>query len=119
MSLTIPKTILLLCAASTIYTLWIQPYQTGLLDAMLDLGKPGAILPGPRLIPVCQHYTGVSLYDKQIATMVGFFWPGVEGSRVDIALVLLELMVQVDVAWVLVVIESLRAGNQGKWYITS
>ena len=119
MSLTIPKTILLLCAASTIYTLWIQPYQTGLLDSMLDLGKPGALLPGPRSIPVRQHYTGIGWYDKQVAIMVGFFWPGVDGSRVDVALVLLEILVQVDATWVLVVIESLRAGNKGKWYITS
>jgi hypothetical protein len=119
MSLTIPKTIILLCAASTVYTLWIQSYQTGLLESMLDLGKPGALLPGPLSIPVRRHYTGVKVVDKQIGTMVGFFWPGIDGSRVDVSLVLLEILIQGDATWVLVVIESLRAGNKGKWYLTS
>ena len=119
MSLTVPKTILLLCAASTVYTLWIQPFQTGFLNSMLDLGKPGALLPGSSSIPVRQHYTGFDFVDKRMGTVAGFFWPGIDGSRVDISLVLLETMVQIDATWVLVVIESLRAGNKDKWYITS
>ena len=119
MSLTVPKTILLLIAASTIYTLWIVPYQSGLLTPLLNLSKPGAVLPGPTSAPVRLHYTGIKLLDRQLVTMIAFFWPGIEGSRADISLVLLEILAQVDATWVLLVIESLRVGNKGKWYITS
>lgn len=119
MSLTVPKVILLLFAASTIYTLWIVPYQSGLLTPLLNISQPGSVMPGPTSAPVRLHYTGVKLLDKQLATMIAFFWPGIDASRADISLVLLEIMSQVDATWMLLVIESLRVGNEGKWYITS
>ncbi len=119
MSLTIPKTILLLSAAWAVYTLWIVPYENGLLTSLLDLSKPGASLPGSERVPARHHYTGVKPIDNQIGTMVGLFWPALDGSRVDVSLVFLEIVTQAMVAWVLVTIESLRVGNKGVWYITS
>lgn len=119
MSLTFPKTILLLSAACGLYTLWIFPYQTGLIDMLLDFQKPGTVLPGSQSVPVRHHYTGVKVIDNQIVTMTAFFWPALDGSRADISLVVLEILTQGIAAWVLVMIESLRMGNKGKWYITS
>jgi hypothetical protein len=119
MSVTIPKTILLLFGVWAIYTLWIVPYQNGLLTSLIDLQKPGTFLPGTKMVPTRHYYTGIKTLDNQIATMVAFFWPALDGTRVDVSLVFLEIVTQAMATWVLVTIESLRVGNKGKWSITS
>jgi hypothetical protein len=116
---TLPKAVLLLTTTTALYTLWLIPYQTGLLPALLDLQKPGAILPGSVSEPMHRRYTGVGVIDGQVVTMVGFFWPALDGRRVDVSLAFVEIVAQAMGAWVLVVVESLRVGNRGVWYVTS
>jgi hypothetical protein len=119
MSVTIPKTTLFLSSVWAVYVLWIVPYQNGLLKSLIDLQKPGTYLPGTKMVPMRHHYTGIKPLDNQIAMMVAFFWPALDGSRVDVSLVFLEIVTQAMATWVLVTIESVRVGNKGKWYITS
>lgn len=119
MSVTIPKTVLLLSAAWALYALWIVPYQNGLLTFLIELQKPGTYLPGSNLVSARHQYTGVKFLDNQIVTMVAFFWPALDRRRADVSLVFLEIVTQAMATWVLVTIESLRVGNRGKWYITS
>ncbi len=119
MSMTIPKTILLFSLVWAVYVLWVVPYQNGLLKAALDIQKPGTYLPGSKLVPARHQYTGVRFVDNQIKTMIGFFWPALDGSRADVSLVFIEIVAQAMATWILVTIESLRVGNKGKWYITS
>jgi hypothetical protein len=71
MSLTFPKVFLLLCAAWSVYALWVVPYQNGLLTALLDLQKPGSYLPGSAMVPVNHKYTGIKFLDNQLVTMIG------------------------------------------------
>jgi hypothetical protein len=119
MSMTFPKTLLLFSAAWALYTLWIVPYQNGLLTSLLELQKPATYLPGSGMVAARHHYTGFKLLDDQILTMVAFFWSALDGSRADVSLVCLEIVTQAMATWVLVTIESVRMGNKGKWYINS
>jgi hypothetical protein len=119
MSMTFPKTLLLIAAAWALYALWIVPYQNGLFTSMLELQKPATYLPGSGKVPVRHHYTGFQVVDNQISTMVAFFWPALDSSRADVSLVFLEIVTQAMATWILVTIESLRIGNKGKWYINS
>jgi hypothetical protein len=119
MASTLTNTVLLLTAACAVYALWMVPFQNGLIAQLLDLQTADSHLPGSRSVRARQYYTGIKPIDNQILIMVGFFWPGIDGSRVDISLVLLDLVAQAVATWVLVTIESLRIGNRGKWYITS
>jgi hypothetical protein len=119
MALLFPKALLLVAAAWAIYVLWIVPYQNGLLTNLLDLQKPGSQLPGTMNVPMRRRYTGIGPLDNQIMTMIGFFMPALDGKRADISLVALEISGQAIAAWVLLVVESLRAGNKGQWVITS
>lgn len=119
MFLTVAKTFVLLSAAWALYTLWIFPYQNGLLTALMDLQEPGTYLPGSQILPVRHRYTGIRVLDKHIVTMVGLFWPALEGSRADVSLVFLEVVTQAMATCVLVTVEALRVGNKGKWYLTS
>lgn len=119
MFLKVAKTFLLLSAAWALLTLWVFPYQNGLLTALMDLQEPGTYLPGSQILPVRHMYTGIKILDKHIVTMNGLFWPALEGSRADVSLVFLEIVTQAMATCVLVTIEGLRVGNKGKWYLTS
>lgn len=119
MSMTIPKTVLLLSVLWAVYVLWVVPYQNGLLTAALGIQKPGTYLPGSKLVPARHQYTGIRVLDSQLKTMIAFFWPALDGSRADISLVCMDIAAQAMATWILVTIESLRVGNKGKRYITS
>jgi len=66
-----------------------------------------------------QKFTGIAFLDKQLTTLVGFFYTAVDGNRIDISLSFLNLGSQVLAAWILITTESYRAGNKGSFIITS
>ena len=90
-----------------------------MLKILNDLHAPGADIPGPTKVPMKQTYTGIRFIDNQLIDLVAFFYTAIDGNRADVSLAGLDFGGQVVAAWVLMVIEGLRLGNKGKWYITS
>ena len=119
MTLSTAKISLLLLAAAGFWALWGFPYKNGLLQILGDLSRPGASIPGPTMAPMKQSYTGIRTLDKQLTTLVGFFYTATDGNRADVSLSFLDLGGQVLAAWTLITVESLRAGNEGKRLLTS
>ena len=119
MELTTPKVLLFLLSAWGFWTLWGFPYTNGMLKILKDLSSPGALIPGPTWAPMKQHYTGIKLIDQQLTTLSAFFFTAVDGNRADVSLIGLDLGGSVVAAWMLMTVESMRAGNRGKTLITS
>lgn len=113
------KLTLLMMSALGFWTLWGFPYNNGLLKLLGQLSDSGASIPGPVYAPMRQHYTGLKGLDKQITTLVGFFYTATDGNRIDIALTFLNLGSQVLAAWMLVTTESYRAGNKDSFLLTA
>jgi hypothetical protein len=101
------------------WTLWAFPYNNGLLKILQDETRPGALIPGPTAAPMKQTYTGIGPVDRELTTLVSFFYTAIYGNRGDVSLSFLGLGGHVLAAWALVTVESYRNGNQGKWLITS
>lgn len=119
MAFPLTQILLVLLAALGFWTLWGFPYTNGLLKMLADLHLPGASIPGPTYALMKQRYTGIKVIDDQLTNLVGFFFTAIDGNRVDVSLIGLELGSQVVAAWVLMTIEGMRYGNRGNWYITS
>lgn len=113
------KITLLIFSALGFWTLWGFPAKNNLLHYLGELSKPGASIPGPTYYPIKQKYTGVGFVDKQLTTLVGFFYTAIDGNRIDITLSFLNLGSQVLAAWVLITTESYRAGNKGNFLVTA
>lgn len=110
---------LLVFSALGFWTLWGFPGKNNLLHFLGELSEPGASIPGPTYYPMKQKFTGIEPLDKQLTTLVGFFYTAVDGNRIDISLSFLNLGSQVLAAWILITTESYRAGNKGSFIITS
>jgi len=119
MALTFPKLLLIALSVAGFWTLWGFPYQNGLLKLLGEQAKAGASIPGPTAAPMKQTYTGISLVDRQLTVLVSFFYTAIDGNRADISLSFLALGGQVLGAWTLITIESLRAANKGKFFLTA
>ncbi len=119
MALGIPKLLLILLSVAGFWTLWGFPYQNGLLKILSHQGEPGASIPGPTVAPMKQTYTGIGVVDKQLTTLVSFFYTAIDGNRADVSLSFLYLGGQVLSSWVLIMIEGLRNGNRGKFILTA
>ncbi|KAK5243186.1 hypothetical protein LTR40_012555, partial [Exophiala xenobiotica] len=119
MALTVPKILLILLSIAGFGFLWVQPYKDGLLTLLGQQSKPGAVIPGPTAAPMKQTYTGIGPVDKQLTTLVSFFYTAIDGNRADVSLSFLYLGGQVLAAWTLITIESLRVGNRGKFFLTA
>lgn len=119
MALTIPKILLLFLSIAGFWTLWVFPYENGLLKILGQQNQPGAVIPGPTAAPMKQTYTGIGPVDKQLTVLVSFFYTAIDGNRADVSLAFLYLGGQVLAAWVLITIESLRTGNQGKFILVA
>jgi len=118
MELRVPIIILVLLSVWGFWTLWGFPYTNGLLKILSDLHTPGASIPGPTASPMKQRYTGIKFIDFLLINLVGFFYTATDGNRADVSLIGLYFGGQVVAAWALITVESLRFGNNGKWYIT-
>lgn len=112
------KIALIILSALGFWTLWGFPKENNLLDYLGALSDPGATVPGPTYHPMKQVYTGIGPVDKQLTTLVGFFYTATDGNRIDISLNFLNLGSQVLAAWILITTESYRAGNSGIWLLT-
>lgn len=110
---------LLIFSALGFWTLWGFPERNNLLHFLGDLSLPGASIPGPTYAPMQQEYVGIPVVDKQLTTLVGFFYTAIDGNRLDESLTFFNLGSQVLAAWVLVSIESHRVGNKQSLVIQS
>lgn len=110
---------LLAFSALGFWTLWGFPANNNLLHYLGELSDPGASIPGPTYYPMKQSFTGIGPLDKQLTTLVGFFYTAIDGNRIDISLSFLNLGSQVLAAWVLITIESYRSGNKDSFGITA
>lgn len=119
MALTLPKLLLIALSVAGFWTLWGFPYQNGLLKLLGEQSEAGAVLPGSAIAPMKQTYTGIQVVDKQLTTLVSFFYTAIDGNRADISLSFMALGGQVLGAWTLITIESLRVANQGKFLLTA
>lgn len=119
MAFPISKALLIFLSLAGFWTLWVFPYQNGLLKILGAQSQPGAVIPGPTLAPMKQTYTGIGPVDKQLTTLVSFFYTAIDGNRADVSLSFLDLGGQVLAAWVLIMVESLRVGNKGKFLLTA
>ncbi|KIW99148.1 uncharacterized protein Z519_00811 [Cladophialophora bantiana CBS 173.52] len=119
MALTFSKALLILLSLAGFWTLWGFPYQNGLLKILGQQSEPGAVIPGPTVAPMKQTYTGIGVIDKQLTVLVSFFYTAIDGNRADVSLSFLYLGGQVLAAWVLIMVEGLRNGNRGKFFLTA
>ena len=119
MALDIPKVLLILLSVAGFWTLWGFPYQNGLLEILTQETKPGALIPGPTVAPMKQTYTGIDVIDKELTTLVSFFYTAIDGNRADVSLSFFYLGGQVLASWVLIMIEGLRNGNRGRFILTA
>ena len=119
MALGVPKGLLILLSVAGFWTLWGFPYQNGLLKILSQESQKGALIPGPTIAPMKQTYTGIGAVDKQLTTLVSFFYTAIDGNRADVSLSFLYLGGQVLSSWVLIMIEGLRRGNSGKLLLTA
>ena len=119
MALTVPKVLLILLSVAGFWTLWGFPYQNGLLKILGYQDEPGAVIPGPTPAPMKQRYIGIGVVDKQLTSLVSFFYTAIDGNRADVSLSFLYLGGQVLAAWVLISIEGIRNGNRGKFLLTA
>ncbi|KAK5078705.1 hypothetical protein LTR64_002881 [Lithohypha guttulata] len=113
------KVTLFIFSALGFWTLWGFPARNNLLHFLGELSEPGASIPGPAYYPMKQRWTGIEPVDKQLTTLVGFFYTAIDGNRIDITLSFLNLGSQVLAAWILITTESYRSGNKGSLTITS
>lgn len=113
------KVTLLIFSALGFWTLWGFPARNNLLHFLGELSEPGASIPGPAYFPMKQRWMGTGPVDKQLTTLVGFFYTAIDGNRIDITLSFLNLGSQVLAAWILITTESYRSGNKGSLTITS
>lgn len=103
---------LLIFSALGFWTLWGFPARNNLLHYLGELSLPGASVPGPTYASMQQSYTGIHVVDKQLTTLVGFFYTAIDGNRIDETLTFLNLGSQVLAAWVLISVEAYRVGNE-------
>jgi hypothetical protein len=119
MALTGAKALLLFLSLCGFWTLWVFPYQNGLLGILGRENDPGALIPGPTPAPMKQRYTGIGVVDRELTTLVSFFYTAIDGNRADVSLSFLYLGGQVLAAWSLIMVEGLRIGNQKKFILTA
>lgn len=104
--------LLALCAAGCYLTwgLFIGNGSKALMEHIRDVGPH--ILTGTDA-PIKQIYTGIRSVDSQLSVLTVFFWEIVDGSMPHASLHAIRFGAQVMVMWGLVMIEGMRAGNQG------
>ncbi|RVX70362.1 hypothetical protein B0A52_05861 [Exophiala mesophila] len=117
--MTSSKVSLLVLALLGFWTLWVFPYQNGLLKILGHQTEPGAVIPGPTIAPMKQTYTGIRPVDNQLTVLVSFFYTAIDGNRADISLSFLALGSQVLGLWVLIMVESLRNAHHGMFFLTA
>lgn len=86
--------------------------QNGLLKFLEQTQKNNSF---PNGVPICLYLTGIEWLDQRLKNVLGFIWPFAAGHRPDLSLVGLALVGAFGSTWFLIIMESLRIGNQGTW----
>jgi hypothetical protein len=103
-----------LLSVAAVYCLWIVATKNGLFRQIGELvEQKQPMFPGSKS-PLMLEYTGIAAIDRQLSTLVTFFGPVVQGGNEALNLFILFGFGQVGGAWTLLVMESLRRGNDGK-----
>ncbi|QSZ35193.1 hypothetical protein DSL72_008060 [Monilinia vaccinii-corymbosi] len=74
---------------------------------------PSAVFPDAQYL-LLKDYTGIKAVDQQLAILMVFFAPVCDGRNSALWLYSIYGMGQLGAAWTLLVMESLRSGNQGR-----
>ena len=108
---------LLLCSLAGYYAVWHLFINNGTVDLMTQVLESGPrILPGT-YEPVKTVYTGIPAIDKQLTILTLVFWEQVDGSSPSNSLFCFHFATQAACGWGLLMIESMRYGNQ--WRVIS
>ena len=111
------KGALALLSVAAYYATWHILLNNGTTEYMARIRDVGPrTLPGTTE-PVRTVYTGIPTIDYQLTVMALFFWEMVDGSFPAGSLFCFHFATQIVCGWGLLMIESLRHGNQ--WTVVS
>ena len=113
----VTKVALVILSAAAYYATWHILLNNGTTQHMARIRDLGPrLLPGTTK-PVRTVYTGVPSIDYQLTVLVLLFWEIVNGSAPVGSLFSFHFATQIACGWGLLMIESLRRGNQ--WTLVS
>ena len=113
----VSKAALAFLSAAAYYATWHILLNNGTTEHMARIRDIGPrLLPGTKE-PVRTVYTGIPSIDYQLTVLVLLFWENVDGSFPAGSLFCFHFATQIACGWGLIMIESLRHGNQ--WAIVS
>ena len=113
----VTKAALAFWSAVAYYATWHILLNNGTTEHMARIRDVGPrLLPGTKE-PVRTVYTGGPSIDYQLTVLVLFFWENIDGSTPAGSLFCFHFATQIVCGWGLIMIESLRHGNQ--WTIVS
>ena len=102
-------------SALGLYGTWILGGSNGTFKTISALTlEENPKFPGTTA-PLLTNYTGFKSIDQQLAILVTFFAPVVDGRSGALYLFSIFGMGQFGGIWTLMVLESMRMGNVGKW----
>lgn len=104
------KTILLCLSAYGWFALFGFGYKNGSLSMISSQRVTGCV--GDACVPFEEVFTGIPRIDQHLAVLLTFFWPVVDGSRVDASLHSFYFAAQGIAIWMATLIEGLRVGNK-------
>lgn len=103
-----------LLSVAAVYCLWIIAIKNGLFKQLGEVIKhEEPKYPGSEE-PLVLQYTKIAAVDHQLATLVAFFAPVVEGAHMPLGLFSLFGLGQFSGVWALLVLESLRKRHEGR-----
>jgi hypothetical protein len=105
---------LLLLSLSGFYFIWYLCLNNGTVDKMKVLSESGVNVPLTGTSALYKRdYTGYEAIDYRLTVLVCVFWEVIDGSHPGAALHGFDFAGQGAVAWPLMAIEWMRAGNRG------
>ncbi|EEP76434.1 predicted protein [Uncinocarpus reesii 1704] len=100
-----------LCSVWGAISVFYFSYQNGHIPAVQDMAV-SKLLPGGELLNT--NWTGVTVIDEILTAFVPFFYPIVNGTSPNLSLYAAKFAGAVAAIYILVCLESVRAGNQGR-----
>jgi hypothetical protein len=90
--------------------------NNGTFDLIEEFGKQNVLSSGSGSETLKTSYTGIEAIDHLLTILTLFFAPVVDGSNASLVLHTVAFSGAFGSAWVLVVLESWRAGNSGNFF---
>ncbi|KZF21035.1 hypothetical protein L228DRAFT_262102 [Xylona heveae TC161] len=113
----IAKVLLLCLSAAGFYSTWSLSFRNGFFDQIMSLVEnQNSFLPGTEE-PLKLQYVGIPALDKQLAILVTFWYPLVDGRTPEASLHAFKFVANFIAIWVVFVVESYRLSN--KWRVVS